>query len=67
MLGNQINSGLMGLNNFMGDPKTIPTPLSIKNKQLPNNRRYFSALSAADTFNSFSNSNKQSQAQMVFI
>ena len=64
LLSNQMNSGLHGLN-LVSEPKTIPTPLSIKSKQPANNRRYFSALSAADTFNSFNNSNKQSQAQMA--
>lgn len=67
LLSNQINAGLMNMNNLMMEPKTIPTPISINNKQPNNNRRYFSALSAADTFNSFNTSHKQSQAQIKFL
>ena len=46
------------LNMMNADPKGIPTPMSITSNQVnANNRRYFSAKSAAETFNSFNHSN----------
>lgn len=62
----QLHNGQLHIKNglnLIAEPNMCVTPISLMAlKQPTNNRRYFSALSAADTFNSFTNSNKQSQA-----